>query len=1000
GTRQYFKNCSISGSVDFIYGAATGIFDTCTITQRVGGVSLTAPATPVGNYGLVFINSHLVNGGAITAKTSALARAWNAPYGQSVFVHTNMDNMISDAGWTNFSTTPQYTATERYDEYDSSGAGAAGYLAVPTKRAAQAVNMTAAQAAVFADITTWTPNFTTLFGGWNPNQAWAMIPATFTAASGAWETGGNWDVGQAPVAGQAAYAPSGSITVSAADSCDSLTLGTTAGGATLSVNAGASLRLGGALNTNSNGSPISKVTVSGAFTVGTVILGNSGDELHLTNNATFNLLSGWGGAWAAGKLYVDNATLAAMNLGGKFAGPDLYLAAASGQSGTWNIQPGNTYYLHAIRTGAGTSTITMTGGTVYGAYGPSFGYAGGGGAVTFNMKGGEFDVFNPNLGAGAGTYVFNQTGGTFQKDMNTFATSTGYDWLLGDASGANATWNLSQADGSAIVNIRDLFVGQKGTGKFAQTAGAVTINQEDATQVASHSGMRLGWGAGGNGTYEISGGSLSIANGGITNGYDPASGSWGTGTFRVLGGAAGTINVTGNYSQSSHSLLDDHVNASGLSTMSITGNVSFASGAAVNLSADAGAAPGTYTLMSWTGSATGTPVLAAGVDTSRWSIAMGAHALTATLLPLSSVAGTSGNDAIRLVRNSSSLDIYINNPTTPAYSVPFASLGALSVNSLGGNDSITVDFGGGASPVPSGGLSIDGGANSDVLIIAGTTGADTATVNATTVIFNNSPITYANVESISINGTSGNDVLTQTAQPGNSATLSFSGSGAKTLNLNGGSFALNSDASAATPNLTVNVNAGGSVTFATTQHLTALNITGGGIASMSAAASPASPAVLNVTTLGISGAGSKLDLADNEMWTTATVANVWAMIQGGQIASSSTGGALGYAGQASGVVEVRYTLIGDANLDGVVDVGDLGALASSYGMSGGATWAQGDFNGNGAVDVGDLGALATKYGSNVSSLPATAAATFAMSSTNDAFAIDEPVRKLIDDITT
>jgi hypothetical protein len=52
---------------------------------------------------------------------------------------------------------------------------------------------------------------------------------------------------------------------------------------------------------------------------------------------------------------------------------------------------------------------------------------------------------------------------------------------------------------------------------------------------------------------------------------------------------------------------------------------------------------------------------------------------------------------------------------------------------------------------------------------------------------------------------------------------------------------------------------------------------------------------------------------------------------------------------------------GDANGDGMVDVGDLGILAANYGGSG-KTWTQGDFNGDTLVDVGDLGILAAHYG--------------------------------------
>jgi hypothetical protein len=56
-------------------------------------------------------------------------------------------------------------------------------------------------------------------------------------------------------------------------------------------------------------------------------------------------------------------------------------------------------------------------------------------------------------------------------------------------------------------------------------------------------------------------------------------------------------------------------------------------------------------------------------------------------------------------------------------------------------------------------------------------------------------------------------------------------------------------------------------------------------------------------------------------------------------------------------------LPGDANGDGVVNVGDLGILAGNYGTLTGATWEMGDFNGDGAVNVGDLGILAGNYGS-------------------------------------
>ncbi len=67
-------------------------------------------------------------------------------------------------------------------------------------------------------------------------------------------------------------------------------------------------------------------------------------------------------------------------------------------------------------------------------------------------------------------------------------------------------------------------------------------------------------------------------------------------------------------------------------------------------------------------------------------------------------------------------------------------------------------------------------------------------------------------------------------------------------------------------------------------------------------------------------------------------------------------------GQVYGYTFDRVTAIpGDANGDGMVDVGDLGILAANYGGTD-KTWAEGDFNGDGLVDVGDLGILAANYG--------------------------------------
>ena len=58
---------------------------------------------------------------------------------------------------------------------------------------------------------------------------------------------------------------------------------------------------------------------------------------------------------------------------------------------------------------------------------------------------------------------------------------------------------------------------------------------------------------------------------------------------------------------------------------------------------------------------------------------------------------------------------------------------------------------------------------------------------------------------------------------------------------------------------------------------------------------------------------------------------------------------------------------GDANLDGIVDVSDLGLLATTWQSSG--DWQQGDFNGDDVIDVSDLGILASNWQAGIEAPP-------------------------------
>jgi hypothetical protein len=66
------------------------------------------------------------------------------------------------------------------------------------------------------------------------------------------------------------------------------------------------------------------------------------------------------------------------------------------------------------------------------------------------------------------------------------------------------------------------------------------------------------------------------------------------------------------------------------------------------------------------------------------------------------------------------------------------------------------------------------------------------------------------------------------------------------------------------------------------------------------------------------------------------------------------------AGLASGQIEVKYTLLGDANLDNTVNSADLAILGANY-NSNNVSWDQGDFNYDGTVNSADFSLLAQNF---------------------------------------
>lgn len=118
-SRQYYKNCYIEGTVDFIFGWSTAVFDNCEIFCKSGGY-ITAASTEEGTeFGFVFLNCKITSNAP--ANSFFLGRPWRN-YAQTVFINCFLDKHIKPEGWHNWGK-PEAEQTAYYAEYNNNGPG-------------------------------------------------------------------------------------------------------------------------------------------------------------------------------------------------------------------------------------------------------------------------------------------------------------------------------------------------------------------------------------------------------------------------------------------------------------------------------------------------------------------------------------------------------------------------------------------------------------------------------------------------------------------------------------------------------------------------------------------------------------------------------------------------------------------------------------------------------------------------------------------------------------
>lgn len=123
--RNYFQDCYIEGTTDFIFGEATVVFEKCTIKSLQNSYVTAASTTKEQAFGFVFFNCKLIAADGVDKVY--LGRPWR-PFAKTVFIHTELDAQIRAEGWDPWkgdAMFPDKDKTVYYAEYQNSGAGSA-----------------------------------------------------------------------------------------------------------------------------------------------------------------------------------------------------------------------------------------------------------------------------------------------------------------------------------------------------------------------------------------------------------------------------------------------------------------------------------------------------------------------------------------------------------------------------------------------------------------------------------------------------------------------------------------------------------------------------------------------------------------------------------------------------------------------------------------------------------------------------------------------------------
>ncbi len=122
--RNYFLDCYIEGTTDFIFGPSIAYFENCHIHSKKNSYVTAASTLKGQKYGYVFVNCRLTAAEGITK--CYLGRPWGA-YARTVFIGCELGSHILPEGWHDWEKPgkPDTKKNSYYAEYNNYGPGAA-----------------------------------------------------------------------------------------------------------------------------------------------------------------------------------------------------------------------------------------------------------------------------------------------------------------------------------------------------------------------------------------------------------------------------------------------------------------------------------------------------------------------------------------------------------------------------------------------------------------------------------------------------------------------------------------------------------------------------------------------------------------------------------------------------------------------------------------------------------------------------------------------------------